>query len=128
MRFLAQLSVLILVLIQASQTSTLYESYLLHPTSGDTVYAGRSFTVTWFVDPTFSNLNLFILGGGYNLEVADSIPNSGSYIWNVPTSFASSTAYYMVLNRADWNTNDQIFPFKMVSLTDQLTSQRYLKL
>lgn len=73
-----------------------------------------------------TDLNLFILGGGYNLEIAVSIPNTGEYTWIVPTSFASSTQYYMVLNRADWNTNDQVFPFTMVSLADQLA--RYFEI
>lgn len=79
-----------------------YDAVLLHPRTGDTVYAGRQFVVTWTIDTSFSDLNLYILGDGYNLEIATGIPNTGSWEWNVETNWPSTTSIYMVLNRADW--------------------------
>jgi hypothetical protein len=37
-----------------------YDAYVAHPVAKDIVYGGRSFDVTWFVDPAFSTLNLCI--------------------------------------------------------------------
>jgi hypothetical protein len=97
-----------------------YDAQLLHPRSGDVVYAGQNYLVTWTIDDSFSDLNLYILGGGYNVEIAAGIPNTGSWEWSVQTSWPSSTGtIYMVLNRVDWNTNDEISPFTMVSVADQ---------
>src|SRR5271170_5674887 len=107
-------AVIILAIFQPTRAFTNYDSYLLHPVAGDTVYAGQPYPVTWFVDPTIDNLNLYILGGGSNNEIATAIPNTGSYTWNVESYWPSSTQYYMVLNRVDWNTNDIVSPFTMV--------------
>src|SRR5438876_506388 len=81
-------------------TATSYNSYILHPVSGDTVYAGQIYNVTWFVDPSFSTLNLCIFN--VNWYIARDIPNSGSYIWNVEPIWSSGSAYWMILNRIDW--------------------------
>lgn len=99
-----------------------YNAVLLHPRTGDTVYAGRQFVVTWTIDTSFSDLNLYILGDGYNLEIATGIPNTGSWEWNVETNWPSTTSIYMVLNRVDWNTNNDISPFRMVAIADQSTT------
>ena len=96
-----------------------YNATLLHPVAGDVVYAGQPYTVTWTVDTSFTILNLYILGDGYNNEIASNINNTGHYIWNVETFWPSTGALYMVLNRVDWNTNNEISPFTMISLAAQ---------
>jgi|SRR5271156_1467571 len=103
-----------------------YNATLLHPIAGDVVYAGQPYTVTWTVDTSFTTLNLFILGDDYNDQIAYNINNTGSYIWNVETYWPSASSLYMVLNRADWNTNNEISPFRMISVEDQTgVSQMY---
>jgi len=96
-----------------------YNATLLHPVAGDVVYAGQPYTVTWTVDTSFTTLNLFVLGDDYNDQIVHNINNTGSYIWNVETYWPSTSSLYMVLNRADWNTNDEISPFRMISVQDQ---------
>jgi hypothetical protein len=96
-----------------------YNATLLHPVAGDVVYAGQPYTVTWTVDTSFSVLNLFVLGDDYNDQIAYNINNTGSYIWDVQTYWPSASSLFMVLNRADWNTNDEISPFRMISVQDQ---------
>jgi hypothetical protein len=105
-----------------------YDAYVTHPKSGDVVYAGGSFNVTWFVDPSFTTLNLCIFGPtsgnpgpNVNWYIARNIPNTGMYAWGVEPIWASGSGYWMILNRADWNTNDEVSPFTMVSLEDQVT-------
>jgi len=108
------------LLVQLGETGPPYNATLLHPRSGDVAFAGRNYVVTWTIDNSFSDLNLYILGGGYNLEIASGIPNSGSWEWNIETNWPSSiNTIYMVLDRVDWNTNNEISPFQMVALADQ---------
>jgi len=104
----------------SSVTATTYDSQLLHPVAGDVVYAGQPYTVSWTVDSSFSTLNLVILGDNYNDGIALNISNTGSYIWNVETSWPSTDLLYMVLSRVDWNTNNETYPFMMVSVEDQM--------
>lgn len=101
-------------------TATTYDSQLLHPVSGDVVYAGQPYNVTWTVDSSFSTLNLYVLGDNYNDAIVLNTSNTGSYIWSVETSWPSTDLLYMVLSRVDWNTNNETYPFMMVSVEDQM--------
>jgi len=101
-------------------TATTYDSQLLHPVAGDVVYAGQPYNVTWTVDSSFSTLNLYVLGDNYNDAIVLNTSNTGSYIWNVETSWPSTDLLYMVLSRVDWNTNNETYPFMMVSVEDQM--------
>lgn len=97
-----------------------YDGYITHPISGDTILAGKPYTVTWFVDPTLTmSLNLIVLGGGFNVEIGTNIPNTGSFNWTVETWWPSTTSVYMVLNTAGWNTNTNQSIFKVESVGDQ---------
>jgi hypothetical protein len=98
------------------------DGHVLHPVAGDKVYAGGIFVVTWTVDTCFSNINLYVLGGGYNVRLATNIENTGSWEWHVQRFWPSTKSLYMVLNTFHWNTNDEISTFEMISIDDQATS------
>jgi hypothetical protein len=111
----------VIALFHLISTATAYDSYITHPIAGDKVLAGHPYNVTWFVDPSLSGavLNLYILGGGFNVIIGSDVPNSGLFKWNVETWWPSTTSIYMVLNMAFWNTNSNESTFQMESLADQ---------
>ena len=111
---------IILAGLYAVESAVTYNSHVLHPVHGDIVYAGQPYNVTWLVDSSFTTLSLVVFN--VNWYIAYDIPNSGSHIWNVEPIWASGSEFWMILNRADWNTNNEVSPFTIVSLEDQLAA------
>jgi len=71
---------------------------IIHPGLGELIPAGQTYTITW-TPTTPGDVSLLLLRGPSTnvvpiLTIADTIPNTGSYAWNVPDTLAPDTSYY----------------------------------
>jgi len=59
---------------------------LLSPNGGELLHAGESEEIRWSTDPSVDNVNIELStdNGGTWSSVADSVADTGSYLWTVP--------------------------------------------
>lgn len=72
-----------------------------HPGLDELIPAGQSFTITWTPTDPADKISLVLLRGPStnavaNLTIADSIANTGSYVWPVPDTLEPDTTHYGV--------------------------------
>jgi hypothetical protein len=76
-------------------------SLTINTPESDTAWeTGTSQYITWTSRGTISNVKIELYKGGvFELEIAASTPNDGSYSWNIPTGLTDSNLYQ--INIAD---------------------------
>ena len=76
------------------------------PAPGAQIPAGKSFTIRWSPSaPTTNDLSLILVEGSSSnpssmqskFTIADNVPNTGSYTWNVDGSVTPATDYAVLL-------------------------------
>lgn len=71
------------------------------PMEGDVLTAGSTTQITWDVGSVPTSAEVFIslrLLGEPIQRIARRLPNSGSYTWDIPTSQAAGTDYFVLLS------------------------------
>ncbi|MFI5378326.1 MAG: right-handed parallel beta-helix repeat-containing protein, partial [Tepidisphaerales bacterium] len=73
---------------QASE-STIPYVLVLSPNGGETIIESETFTVTWRSEVTTGTASIDLMSGNSVVQnIANGVPNSGSYAWSVPASIA----------------------------------------
>lgn len=81
---------------------------VISPNGGNTLEAGKSYTITWD-DNISENVRISLYQNGvYFFSIADSTESDGSYIWAVP-SFTNTISNYQI--RIESATNSGLFDY-----------------
>jgi len=72
-----------------------------HPGLGELIPAGKSFEITWTPTDPSDKISLLLLHGPSTnavpiLTIADSIDNTGSFAWSVPSTLEPDTTNYAI--------------------------------
>ncbi len=92
---------------------------ILAPNGGETFYAGAQQTIVWTTYGQIDTVKLVLTGlPGDSLLIADNLPNSGSYLWQVPNIEADSVRIrvYDASDNTPWDVSDSFFSIKRSSL------------
>jgi len=113
MRIIFILSAAILLLISCKEQNKEYledllinpslESQIFAPASGSAFYIGTYVNIRWSVNDDSYNISLVLLKGSEKITIAENIPNSGNYLWNVNQSLVSGDDYKIAIYRTSDN-------------------------
>ena len=89
-----------------------------NPSDGSSNFAGKPLTISWSTGGSISNVGVQIVKGTATTTLIASVPNSGTYIWNVPAGQAIGSDYRaFVYNTVNANVFAYSQTFKIVNGT-----------
>ena len=91
---------------QASDSATSYV-VMLNPNGGESLIAGKNYTIKWRSQDTSSTVKIDLLQGSSPQtatvvsNIATTAPNSGQFVWSIPSNITAATNYYIRVTRND---------------------------
>jgi parallel beta-helix repeat protein len=91
-----------------SQASLSPASYMLvtQPNGGQDWTVGQQFTILWRTQDTGSTVEIDLVEGSNITLIATAAPNTGQYVWTIPSSVAPASDYRIKVTRNDSGVND----------------------
>lgn len=100
-------------------TSSQVSFKILSPNGGENLEIGKPYTVKWSSTGNVANVHLDLYRhGAYEIGIVGETPNTGSWVWNVPSSPVSwpvpagsgySLRIFSLDNRNNWDESDNYF-------------------
>ena len=101
-----------------------YDSVMvLYPNGGEYLLRGDSCTITWISSGIGDSANIELYkSGNYNSTIAGSVPNTGVYVWYIPSSLIPGDDYQIrissVVNPSFFDLSDSCFAvFSQLTVT-----------
>ena len=91
---------------QASKSATSYV-VMINPNGGESLIAGKNYAIKWRSQDNASTVNIDLLQGSSPQiatvvsNIATAAPNSGQFIWSIPSNTTAATNYYVRVKRND---------------------------